>query len=208
MSDAVTLNVFTKAPVAGFVKTRLTPLLGEQGAAELHKRLTVHCLDNVALSTAYTTDLWCSPNTEDDFFKQLRSRYKLKLKRQRGEDLGDRLSYAIAQTLKKTKLAIVIGTDCPVLSQSVIELIIEKLNQDYDAAIIPAEDGGYVLLGVKVHDESLFSAISWGSSHVYTQTAERIAALGWKCYIHETLWDVDRPEDMGKLNKLDSWNVF
>ena len=208
MSDAVILNVFSKAPVAGFVKTRLAPLLGEHGAAELHKRLTVHCLENVSSSAAYKINLWCSPNTDDDFFQNLRTRFELELKQQCGDDLGDRMSYTIAETLQTSRLAIVIGTDCPVLSNDVIELIVKRLDQGFDAAIIPAEDGGYVLLGLKLFDESLFTGINWGSDSVYAQTSQKIAALGWNCYVHETLWDVDRPEDMDKLNVLDSRESF
>ena len=40
----VRIVIFAKAPLAGLAKTRLIPALGQQGAAELAKRLLGHTL--------------------------------------------------------------------------------------------------------------------------------------------------------------------
>ena len=44
MSEPVAVAVLAKAPLAGFAKTRLIPLLGAQGAALLQARLIAHAV--------------------------------------------------------------------------------------------------------------------------------------------------------------------
>ena len=65
----------------------------------------------------------------------------------------------------------------------------------------PAEDGGYVLVGLARPVAPLFEGIVWGGSTVMAQTRERLAAsrLAWKELA--TLWDVDRPEDVARLER-------
>ena len=48
MTLAPTLALIAKYPRAGAAKTRLAPLLGEQGAADLHRRLVERTLANVS----------------------------------------------------------------------------------------------------------------------------------------------------------------
>jgi hypothetical protein len=68
-----------------------------------------------------------------------------------------------------------------------------------DAVVGPAEDGGYVLLGLRRMDKRLFEDMAWGTDRVLDQTRERLAVLGWRWQELETLWDVDRPEDLERL---------
>ena len=41
------LIVFTRYPTVGQAKTRLIPVLGAAGAAELHRQMTIHTLAQV-----------------------------------------------------------------------------------------------------------------------------------------------------------------
>jgi hypothetical protein len=68
-----------------------------------------------------------------------------------------------------------------------------------DAVLAPAEDGGYVLIGLKRAPAALFERMRWGESTVMAGTRERLAALGLRWRELETLWDVDRPEDLARL---------
>jgi glycosyltransferase A (GT-A) superfamily protein (DUF2064 family) len=63
----------------------------------------------------------------------------------------------------------------------------------------PAEDGGYVLIGLERSDPELFRDIPWGEPEVLAETRGRIAALRWRCFELPALWDVDRPEDLERL---------
>ena len=67
--------------------------------------------------------------------------------------------------------------------------------------LIPAEDGGYVLLGLKRWDAQLFTDIEWGANQVLSVTRARLAALNWRWQEFPALWDVDRPEDYLRLRE-------
>ena len=202
MTSRVTLIIFAKAPVPGYVKTRLIPLLGAQGAADTHKQLAEHSIKTAVFSSLYQVNLWCAPSPDHVFFSDMAENYSLKLFQQTGNDLGERMAYAFKETLASNDIALIIGTDCPMLTHSDLEMIVGKLLNGHEAAIIPAEDGGYVLLGLRKFSPTLFEGINWGSADVYEQTRGKILALDWKLYEHETFWDVDRPEDIKRLPTL------
>jgi glycosyltransferase A (GT-A) superfamily protein (DUF2064 family) len=65
----------------------------------------------------------------------------------------------------------------------------------------PAEDGGYVLIGLRQFDARLFSNVTWGTERVAHETRERLQSLGWRWQELETLWDVDRPADLVRLEQ-------
>ena len=65
-----------------------------------------------------------------------------------------------------------------------------------DAVLGPALDGGYVLLGLRRVDDSLFERMPWGSDRVAALTGQRLDALGWHWSRLACLRDIDRPEDL------------
>ena len=71
-----------------------------------------------------------------------------------------------------------------------------------DVVLGPAEDGGYVLIGMGQPHSTLFSTIDWGTDRVMAQTLEAIGACGLSYQLLDTLWDVDRPEDLQRLRLL------
>ena len=72
----------------------------------------------------------------------------------------------------------------------------QALQDGNDAVFIPAEDGGYALVGLRRALPEIFHDVDWGSERVMTQTRERMKCLGLHWSELETLWDVDRPEDV------------
>ena len=64
--------------------------------------------------------------------------------------------------------------------------------------LIPAEDGGYVLIGARAVYLDLFSDISWGSSKVLDETRARISTLNLKAVELPVLWDVDTEADLAR----------
>jgi len=197
--NTATLIIFAKAPLPGKVKTRLIRKLGPQGAADLHTKLTAHCVESSAKSSRYKIDLWCAPSSDNPFFNTLSNKFAINLRQQVGNDLGERMAFAISETLKSNDFVMIIGSDCPMLTHETLELIIHKLDSGYDAAIIPAEDGGYVLLGLRKFSSDLFKNIEWGGNQVFEKTRMHLENLGWNWYQHETFWDVDRPNDLERL---------
>ena len=197
----VTLLIFSRAPTPGDCKTRLIPELGPHGAAQLHSKLTLHTLDTFLQPPVCQTQLWCAPDDNHPFFKQCRNNYALTLHHQPAGDLGAKMAFAVQCSLKHKPHVVIIGTDCPALTTRHLQEVIGDLENGYDASIIPADDGGYVLIGLNKFDDFLFNGIKWGSNQVMDQTTRRLNHLGWIWRAHMPLWDVDRAADITRMNQ-------
>jgi len=190
------LQIFAKAPELGKVKTRLIPKLGEQVATDVHKQLVKHCLKQ--FSELFTIQLWCAPNQFHPFFQACQTEFDISLHCQQGADLGERMAYALNSA---SPAAVLIGSDCPSLKPETIHDAFFAL-QDNQVVLAPAEDGGYVLIGMQRRVlPTLFTNIPWGTSQVLTKTRERLHNLGVRWKELPTQWDVDYPEDVERWNK-------
>ena len=201
--DALTI-VFAKAPRAGAVKTRLIPVLGAEGAAVLHRQLLHRTLVTATQAGLGPVELHCAPDGNDPFLRDCGRRYGVALAPQRGSDLGARLCHAFEDGLARHSHVIIVGADCPVLTEQHLRDAQAALarEQGNDAVLIPAEDGGYALIGLTQCDARLFDGIAWGSDAVLAATRERFLALRWRWRELETLWDIDRPEDYRRWSEL------
>jgi rSAM/selenodomain-associated transferase 1 len=197
----VALIVFARAPEPGRVKTRLAPLLGEEGAARLHARLVERTLKTARASGIGAVDLYCSPGANDVFFARMKKRFGVSLKSQGRGDVGDRMYRAFKQALRRHPHAVLIGSDCPALRPADLRAAARILRAGADAVIAPAEDGGYPLIGLRRASRRLFDGIPWGGREVLAQTRRRLKALRWNWEELRTLWDVDRPEDVLRLRR-------
>ena len=193
------LIVFAKAPEPGTVKTRLIPALSAAGAAELHRRLVRHSLGAATAARLGPVELWCAPDTSDPFFRECERRFGASLHAQGEGDLGARMRRAFESALAHAPRAILVGSDIPALSAQYLRDADQALVRGDDAVIGPAEDGGYVLMGLSRSDPELFRDIPWGGPEVMAEMRRRIAALAWRLRELPVLWDVDRPEDLGRL---------
>ena len=191
------LIVFARAPEPGRVKTRLAPLLGERGAARLHALMVEKTLRTAQAAGFEGLYLYCAPGTEGEFFKKMQTRFGVRLLTQGRGDLGDRMFRA----LRRHSRAILIGSDCPALRPSDLRAAASALRAGADAVLAPAEDGGYVLIGLQRVSWRLFEGIPWGGPQVLAQTRRRLEALRWRWRELRTLWDVDRPEDVARLRR-------
>jgi rSAM/selenodomain-associated transferase 1 len=191
--DALTI-VFAKAPRTGEVKTRLIPALGAEGAAALHRQLVHRTLVTATDAGLGPVELHAAPDVDDLFLQDCAKRFGIALAPQRGENLGQRMCNAFDEALARHSRVIIIGTDCPVLKPQHLRDAQAALANN-DAVLIPAEDGGYALIGLARCDNRLFENIAWGGDTVLAATRERLRALRWRWHELETLWDIDRPED-------------
>jgi len=191
------LVVFARAPEPGRVKTRLAPLLGEEGAARLHAQLVERTLTTAAAAGFDRVYLYCAPRLRRKFFVAMKSRYAVSLAWQGEGSLGTRMYRA----LRRHPGAVLIGSDCPVFNPADLRAAARALRAGADAVLSPAEDGGYALIGLRRASRLLFDGIEWGSSRVMAQTRRRLERLGWHWRELRTVWDVDRPEDVARLRK-------
>lgn len=183
--------IFAKAPVAGQVKTRLIPALGADGAAALAREMLEQSVAE-ALASGLTVELCGEPDPAGWYEGP-----PVALTAQGEGDLGARLARAAGRVLAEEPV-LLIGADCPALDRRRLRAAADAL-ADADAFLHPAEDGGYVLLGLRRFDPSLFTGIPWSTAAVAAETVTRIEALGWRLEIGETLRDIDTPTD------LDAW---
>ena len=194
--------IFAKAPIPGQVKTRLIPSLDAEDAAHLQGALLKEAVTQAALSELAPVDLWCAPNAGHPAFMELASEFGIGLETQVGEDLGERMLRAAERGLRRADSVLLIGTDCPALSTIHLRQSLLWLGSGKDAVIGPADDGGYVLFGLRRTHPQLFRGIEWGSDRVLSDTRERLSSLGWRWGELETLWDLDRPEDLRRYLEM------
>ncbi|MGH8551545.1 MAG: TIGR04282 family arsenosugar biosynthesis glycosyltransferase [Methylococcales bacterium] len=190
------LIIFAKAPEPGKVKTRLQPAIGAAQAAKLQARLIFETLDLVHRCGLCPAQLWCNPSTEDPVFRRASKRYRITLHTQAGTDLGDRMEHAISINLETSGAVVLIGCDCPSLTQQDLTDALSALHHGSDVVLGPAEDGGYVLIGMNQPVSDLFRNIRWGTAEVLPETRSRIRRLGLQCFETRLQWDIDRPEDL------------
>jgi len=191
--------VFARAPVAGTAKTRLIPLLGAERAATLQQMLIERALATACLAAVGPVELWCAPSALDPLCAACAQRHGVDAVSQCDGDLGARMQHAAAAALAVTGRILIIGTDCPALTPAELRLAADRLDARHDAVLIPAEDGGYVLIGLKWWNPRLFSDIAWGSDQVLATTRARLAELRWRWHELPPSWDVDRPPDFARL---------
>jgi uncharacterized protein len=201
VSDAAVL-IFAKAPLPGAVKTRLIPALGEQGATRLYSRLLRRQFEWMARSTPYAMELWAAPDGSHPLFRELAERHRLSIFAQRGEDLGARMGHAAQEAFERHRRLLLLGIDCPALTPAHLRQAFRWLEQGADAVLGPAEDGGYVLLGLNRWHPALFSGHAWGSGSVTASTRQALRKLGWQWRELPQLWDLDRPDDLSRLTPL------
>jgi rSAM/selenodomain-associated transferase 1 len=186
--------IFAKAPVPGFAKTRLAPLLGAQGAAQLARQMLVStCVEAGAVHGAIVElCIACAPG-QPPWSGPLPAGADL-LSEQGEGDLGARLARAAERALLQDDRILLIGTDCPELGRERLQRALDALD-DHDAFINPAADGGYVLLGLRRYSPAVFSGLEWSGPRVAADTIERLESMGWSYAIGETLRDIDEPAD-------------
>lgn len=190
--------ILAKAPLAGFAKTRLIPRLGAEGAARLQRWLLQRTVTTAQSAGIGPVTLWCAPDTLHPDFALCHTFGPLALRRQPDGDLGERMLTAFAETTTPAG-TLVIGTDCPALTPALLRQAANAL-AGHDAAVVPAEDGGYVLIGMRQAAPRIFDAVDWSTGRVMAQTRERLVEIGWRWQEFAPLWDVDRGADLDRLN--------
>jgi rSAM/selenodomain-associated transferase 1 len=189
------IAILAKAPIPGFAKTRLIPVIGAHAAAVLQERLTQQTVQTAHDAGIGPVTLWCAPDTSHVSFRELAARFPIALARQPDGDLGARMLAAFAD-----QPTLVIGSDCPGFAPDHLRAAAEALRQA-DVVLIPAEDGGYVLIGARAPQPDLFTGMAWGTSSAMAETRKRIDELGLKAVALGTLWDVDSEDDFARLER-------
>ncbi len=187
--------IFAKAPLPGFAKTRLIPALGAQGAADLARRLLLSAVQEACSAKLGPVELCVTPAATDDVWRTLPLPATVQWTEQGQGDLGQRMAGAAQRALDRGEAVLLTGTDCPELKAAQLQQAASALRRR-DATLVPAFDGGYVLLGLKRFHRSLFEGIAWSSDSVAAETVGRLKQLDWTLQCLPMLHDIDQPEDL------------
>lgn len=203
MKKALVLQ-FAKQPKLGHVKTRMQPVLSPEQSVKLHIKLIRHTWQQLQSLQSDEIDVRMALDSLDihpvieDVLTNVAGQTQL----QQGDDLGERMCNAIEQGLKHYHTVLIVGSDCPAITtQSINEALLALEYADH--VFIPAEDGGYVLIGAGKVFPAIFTEIPWGTDEVLSTTKKRLALAKEKAIFLDSLWDIDRPEDYQRLIETD-----
>jgi rSAM/selenodomain-associated transferase 1 len=192
------IQIFAKPPIAGKVKTRLIPDLGESVATEIYR----YCLDytlNLVRQSELDYQIWLSEDSNDPIFQG--EAYSL----QQGSDLGSRMLQAISSQLQQATSdiakVILIGSDCLDITSHHLHQAAEALD-GHDIALLPALDGGYALIACRKIEAPLFADVEWGTGNVFEQTLKNAKFLNYRVSILETVRDIDTLQDVNHYAEL------
>jgi len=202
------LCLFTRYPEPGTTKTRLIPLLGKTGAADLQRRMTAHVLEKVrrlAVQRGVSVEIRYEGGDEGRMKQWLGTDLAFAI--QGTGDIGRRMARAF-----KTAMAdgfdttVIIGSDIPGITAGILAQAFDWMEQK-DLVFGPARDGGYYLIGIEVlclkkAAPGLFNHIDWGTKTVLVETLHAADTLGLTYSLLNYLGDVDRPADIAHWEKV------
>src|ERR1700751_4772184 len=171
--EAIAVAILAKAPLPGFAKSRLAPALGADRAAALQARFIERAVATARAADVGPVTLWAAPDREHPAFQTLAALFGVALARQPDGDLGVRMLAALDAARGP---ALVIGTDCPALEPAHLRAAADALPAGVDV-VIPVEDGGYALIGMREPEAALFADIPWSSAAVMAETRRRMVRL-------------------------------
>ncbi len=195
------LIIFTRYPEPGTTKTRLIPILGEEGAARLQKNLTENVVAEYDRMHGCDTFLLVhySGGSERLMQEWLGSEYFYRSQPQ--GDLGTRMAESFREgMLAGAEHILLVGSDIPLLNSQIMLEGFEAL-QKGEVVLGPSRDGGFYAIGCCRQDAGallpgLFSGIEWSTSTVFTTIMNRLVTAGRKPVLLPTLSDIDSPEDL------------
>ncbi len=195
MRSRNTLIVFAKSPRICRVKTRMWPRLSHRECLYFHRQSTKNLIKEVSTHPSIKLVVYLDRLDSLELIPR-----NTPVKRQRGRNLGIKMYHAIQQELQSSSNVVLVGSDCLELNMGYIETAFSKLHENR-IVIGPANDGGYVLLGVRGNYQSLYNNIEWGTSRVLASTLQQAKRIGIQPVLLDPLIDVDNLEDLLELNK-------
>jgi len=193
--------LFSKAPRLDGVKTRMAPRLSAAEALVLYEAMLQDQVEFVKALRG--PDRECEVCLDRLFAPTeglSQALADLPQTLQADGDLGARMERALARAFRDgVQRAAIVGADAPTLPRDLLERAFAKLGDGADAVIIPAHDGGYVLVGASRLVPGIFEGVPWGTPSVADAT--RRLAAGRGIVLAETApWpDVDLATDLPRL---------
>jgi rSAM/selenodomain-associated transferase 1 len=191
------LIVFVKEPRPGHVKTRLTPPLSLEEAAQLYHSFLEDILEEMSQVPNVQLALAFSPPQALDFFQSMAPPDTI-LFPQEGMDLGQRMTRACACGFAAGFSPVLLrGSDTPDLPATVVSEAREVLAAGKAQVVLgPCPDGGYYLVGLTECQPFLFQGPVWSSSTVLKVTQEAARQHGLAVHLLPSWPDIDTYADL------------
>ncbi len=191
------LIIFAKEPRPGQVKTRLSPPLSPEEAAQLYHLFLQDILEEVARVPEVRLAMAFSPQEAQGFFRNL-APPGTELFPQVGADLGERMAQAFARGFAAGFGPVLLrGGDVPDLPAAVVSEAIEVLAAGRDQVVLgPSLDGGYYLVGLSQPQPLLFRGPVWSSSTVLTDTLRLAREQGLRVHLLPSWPDIDTYDNL------------
>ena len=189
-----TLIVMAKSPVAGLVKTRLTPQFTPGEAAALAQASLRDTLDTVLAAPARRRVVaWEGP---------VRSWVPagIEVIAQQGDRLDERISHALQEALHgpAPEPTLLVGMDTP-------QLRVADLSLDFDGAdavLGLCPDGGYWALGLSRFHPDVVKGVPMSTDQTGRRQLERLQSLGFRTQMLPMMRDVDTPADAANVTRI------
>jgi rSAM/selenodomain-associated transferase 1 len=196
------LIVVAKEPQAGRTKTRLSPPLSGEQAADLYRCFLLDTLELMLRIEGAQPILAYTPDEAEAFFRDF-APSGFVFTPQVGTGLGERLDHVLAQCLRDGyDQAVVMDSDSPSLPAAFLKQAFQTLDDpETDVVLGPCEDGGYYLIGIKSPQSALFQKITWSTSAVTGETLQRAQETGLRVVCLPPWYDIDVYEDLQRLTE-------
>ena len=191
------LLVIAKRPAPGRTKTRLSPPLLPEQAADLFECFLRDTLDVARAVPGVSRWVHYGPDDAAGYFEQLAPDFGLLP--QVGESLGPRLDQVLTRCLEDGfERAVIMDSDSPTLPPAYIENAFAELDAA-DVVLGPCEDGGYYLIGLKRPQPWLLREVRMSTPHVLRDTLDLAQQDGLRVALLPSWYDVDTAQELERL---------
>ena len=197
MKKSTTLVLVCKRPKLGFGKQRLSASLG----VEMTQRFAEALLDCVLEDLrSWVGSVVIAPSSQEDneWAMSLMRQSNVCVQPQMPGNLGERLNTLDFELRSKgMKQLIYIGSDSPGLIEADYVAVCDAM-QHHDAVLMPAIDGGVVLMANN-HPWPSLANLPWSSDQLGNKLADCCRDEGQSVATLDESFDVDELEDLVKL---------
>lgn len=193
------LIVFTRVPIEGHTKTRLSPYFSLEDCVSLHIAILKDL--SMELRKLKDIDIYIFYDIPKGYKKDISILRKIFgknpiYKRQPQTDIGDRMYTAMLEVKKLNyDMISLVGSDIPKLSSYDIKKSFHSLLYK-DIVLGATKDGGYYLIGMKEIDKEVFNIEKYGNDTVLKNTIDNIKNREKSFEIVGLRQDIDTKEDI------------
>ena len=191
------LLVIAKRPAPGQTKTRLSPPLLPEQAADLYDCFLRDTLDIARAVPGVSRWVHYAPDTAAGYFQQLAPDFGLRP--QVGVSLGPRLDQVLTACLAEGfERAVIMDSDSPTLPPARVAGAFAAL-EAADVVLGPCDDGGYYLIGLKQPQPRLLREVQMSTPHVLRDTLALAEQAGLRVELLAPWYDVDTAPELERL---------